>query len=41
MKVLICDKTESSCIERMRAAGIQVDVRDDITPEDLIKVVPE
>ena len=40
MKVLICDKTEWEAIERMRAAGLQVDVRDDITPEELPKVLP-
>jgi D-3-phosphoglycerate dehydrogenase len=41
MKVLICDKTEQDAVEQMRAAGLQVDVRDDITPEDLLKVLPE
>jgi D-3-phosphoglycerate dehydrogenase len=41
MKILVCDKTEKEAIERMRAAGLQVDVRDDITPEDLPKVLPE
>ncbi len=35
MKILVCDKTEADAIERMRAAGLQVDVRDDITPEEL------
>jgi D-3-phosphoglycerate dehydrogenase len=40
MKVLICDKTEKEAIEQMRAAGLQVDVRDDITPEELPKVLP-
>jgi hypothetical protein len=30
MKVLICDKTEKEYIEQMRAAGLTVDVRDDI-----------
>jgi len=41
MKILVCDKTEKEAIERMRAAGLQVDIRDDITPEDLPKVLPE
>jgi D-3-phosphoglycerate dehydrogenase len=41
MKILVCDKTEKEAIERMRAAGLQVDVRDDITPEDLPKVLPD
>lgn len=40
MKILICDKTESEAIETMRRAGIDVDVRDDITPEDLLRVIP-
>lgn len=40
MKVLVCDKTESEAIERMRAAGLTVDVRDDITPEQLPGVLP-
>jgi D-3-phosphoglycerate dehydrogenase len=40
MKILICDKTESEAIQRMRAAGLQVDVRDDITPEELPNVLP-
>jgi len=40
MKVLVCDKTEKECIEQMRAAGLNVDVRDDITPEELPNVLP-
>jgi D-3-phosphoglycerate dehydrogenase len=40
MKVLICDKTEAEAIEKMRAAGLTVDVRDDITPEELPAVLP-
>lgn len=40
MKVLVCDKTEAEAIERMRAEGLQVDVRDDISPEELPKVLP-
>ena len=40
MKILVCDKTEAEAIERMRAAGLQVDVRDDITPEELFNVLP-
>jgi D-3-phosphoglycerate dehydrogenase len=37
---LICDKTESETIQRIRAAGLQVDVRDDITPEELPNILP-
>ena len=40
MKILICDKTEQEYIEQMRAAGLTVDVQDDITPEELFKVLP-
>jgi D-3-phosphoglycerate dehydrogenase len=40
MKILVCDKTEAECIEQMRAAGLTVDVRDDITPEQLMTVLP-
>lgn len=40
MKILVCDKTEKIAIEQMRAAGLTVDVRDDITPEQLAKVLP-
>jgi D-3-phosphoglycerate dehydrogenase len=40
MKVLICDKTENEYIEQMRAAGLAVDVRDDITAEELPNVLP-
>jgi len=40
MKILICDKTEQEYIEQMRAAGLTVDVQDDITPEDLFNVLP-
>lgn len=40
MKILICDKTENEYIEQMRAAGLTVDVRDDITPEELMTVLP-
>lgn len=40
MKILVCDKTEKEAIEQMRAAGLTVDVRDDITPEELPKVLP-
>lgn len=39
MKLLICDPTDASAIAAMRDAGIEVDVRDDITPEDLEAVI--
>ncbi len=40
MKVLVCDKTEQECIEQMRAAGLTVDTQFDITPEQLLTVLP-
>lgn len=40
MKILICDKVENEYIEQMRVAGLTVDVRDDISPEELITVLP-
>jgi D-3-phosphoglycerate dehydrogenase len=40
MKVLVCDKTEKECIEAMRAAGLTVDTNFEITPEDLMTVLP-
>lgn len=39
MKIIVCDKTEKEAIEMMRAAGLEVDVRDDITPEELVQVL--
>jgi D-3-phosphoglycerate dehydrogenase / 2-oxoglutarate reductase len=40
MKILICDKTEKEFIDQMRAAGLTVDVQDDITSEELPHVLP-
>ena len=40
MKVLICDPTDPKAIEKMRAAGIAVDVRDDITADELMEAIP-
>jgi D-3-phosphoglycerate dehydrogenase len=41
MKILVCDPMESSAIERMRLAGLSVDVRDSITPEELNAVLKD
>jgi D-3-phosphoglycerate dehydrogenase len=41
MKLLICDPTDPQAIAAMREAGIEVDVRDDITLEDLGVVLPD
>jgi D-3-phosphoglycerate dehydrogenase len=40
MKILVCDKTESDAIARMRAAGLTVDTNFEITPEELPNVLP-
>jgi D-3-phosphoglycerate dehydrogenase len=40
-KLLICDPVAASAVEAIRAAGIEVDVRDDITPDDLAEVIGE
>ena len=40
MKILVCDKTEASAIEQMRAAGLTVDTNFEITPEELPNVLP-
>jgi len=40
MKVLVCDKMEASAIETMKAAGLQVDVKTGMTPEQLVETVP-
>lgn len=40
MKILICDKIENEYIEQMRAAGLTVDAHDDISPEELLNVLP-
>lgn len=40
MKVMVCDPTDPKAIESMRAAGIEVDVRDDISAEELPNVLP-
>jgi D-3-phosphoglycerate dehydrogenase / 2-oxoglutarate reductase len=41
MRILVCDKTESDAIERMRAAGLTVETNFEITPEDLPKILPD
>ncbi len=40
MKILVCDKTETDAIEKMRAAGLTVDTNFEITPEELPNVLP-
>jgi D-3-phosphoglycerate dehydrogenase len=40
MKILVCDKTESDAIEKMRSAGLTVDTNFEITPEELPNILP-
>lgn len=40
-KLLICDSVAAPAVEAMRAAGVTVDVRDTITPEELMDVIAE
>ena len=39
MKLLVCDPTAPQAVAAMREAGIEVDVRDDVTPEDLETII--
>ena len=40
-RLLVCDPIAASAVEAMRAAGIEVDVRGDITLEDLAGIIGE
>ncbi len=40
-KLLICDPVDTGAIEEMRAAGIEVDVRDDISQAGLAEIIGE
>ena len=40
-KLLVCDPIAASAVEAMRTAGIDVEVRDDITLEDLAGIIGE
>jgi D-3-phosphoglycerate dehydrogenase len=41
MNVLICDPISSCAVDSMRSRGLNVDVKDKITPEELLQVAPE
>ena len=41
MKLIVCDPSAPSAIKAMEEAGIDVDVRDDITPEDLETLIAD
>jgi D-3-phosphoglycerate dehydrogenase len=40
MKLLICDKTDAQAIATMREAGIEVDEKLGLTPEELLAAIP-
>ena len=40
MKVLVCDKVADSAVDAMRAAGLEVDVKTGMTPDELIATIP-
>jgi len=41
MKVLICDATDPKALQLIEAAGIEVVNQPDITPEELLQVIPD
>jgi D-3-phosphoglycerate dehydrogenase len=41
MKVIICDATDPKALEQIAAAGIEVVNRPDVTPEELMQIIPE
>jgi D-3-phosphoglycerate dehydrogenase len=41
MKLIVCDPTDPKAVAAMREAGIEVDVRGDITPEELEAVIAD
>lgn len=41
MKILICDRTEETAINKIHAAGIVVDVDDQITHDDLVEKISD
>jgi len=41
MRLIVCDPLAPAAVEAMHAAGIKVDVRDNITPEDLEAVIAD
>jgi D-3-phosphoglycerate dehydrogenase / 2-oxoglutarate reductase len=40
MRILVCDKTEKDCIDQMRAAGLEVDIQDEISSDELMTTLP-
>ncbi len=41
IKILVCDRTEDSALEKIRAVGLQVDVNDEISSSQLIETISD
>jgi D-3-phosphoglycerate dehydrogenase len=41
MKLIVCDPLDPNAVAAMRKGGIDVVVRDDVTPEELEEIIPE
>lgn len=41
MKLIVCDPVDPEAVAAMREGGIDVDVNDDVTPEELERIIPE
>jgi D-3-phosphoglycerate dehydrogenase len=41
MKLLVCDPVDPEAVAAMREGGVDVDVKDDVTPEALEEIIPE
>lgn len=40
MKIIVCDPIDAESIDQMRRAGLEVEVQDSITPQELAQVLP-
>ncbi len=40
MKVLVCDPLDEKAVEKMKSAGVTVDVKTEMKPDELIKTIP-
>jgi len=41
MKLIVCDPVDPEAVAAMREGGVDVDVNDDVTPEELEEIIPE
>ena len=41
MRLIVCDPVDPEAVEAMREGGIDVDVNDDVTPEELEQIIPD